>query len=246
MTVWYCAGWHVLPDGVTARTRQQCDEELSSGRPLVIYFPGNAGNRTFRAQEIGVWTRLGADVFLFDYRGYGENPGSPTEEHLAQDAHSIWRYATADRGVARERIILYGESLGGAVAVRLAAELSQSHEPPGGLVLRSTFSSLVEVAAYHYPWLPVRWALIDRFLSTDRIRHVRCPILLIHGDADTIVPLTLTRSLYEAAPEVSASGVAKSRVVVPGVDHNDVLFVAEDDVRQTLRDFLTRTGLAVH
>ena len=168
------------------------------------------------------------------------------KNHLAQDAHSIWRYATADRGVARDRIILYGESLGGAVAVRLAAELSQSQEPPGGLVLRSTFSSLVEVAAYHYPWLPVRWALIDRFLSTDRIRHVTCPILLIHGDADTIVPLSLTRLLYEAAPEVSASGVAKSLVVIPGVDHNDVLFVAEDDVRQALHDFLTRTGLAVH
>ena len=164
----------------------------------------------------------------------------------AQDAHSIWRYAIADRGVARDRIILYGESLGGAVAVRLAAELSQSQEPPGGLVLRSTFSSLVEVAAYHYPWLPVRWALIDRFLSTDRIRHVTCPILHIHGDADTIVPLSLARLLHEAAPEVSASGVAKSLVVIPGVDHNDVLFVAEDDVRQALRDFLTRTGLAVH
>ena len=92
-------GWHVLPDGRAARTREECDEELHSGRPLVIYFPGNAGNRTFRAQEIGVWTSQGASVLLFDFRGYGDNPGSPTEEHLAQDAHSIWRYAIADRGV---------------------------------------------------------------------------------------------------------------------------------------------------
>ena len=131
------------------------------------------------------------------------------------------------------------------MAVRLAAELSRSQEPPGGLVLRSTFSSLVDVAAYHYPWLPVRWALIDRFLSTDRIRQVTCPILLIHGDYDTIVPLSLARLLYAAAPEVSASGEAKSLLVIPGVDHNDVVFVAEEDVKQALRDFLARTGLGV-
>lgn len=236
-------GWHVLPDGRTAHTRQQCDAELQSGRPLVIYFPGNAGNRTFRGPEIGVWTSQDANVFLFDYRGYGDNPGSPTEEDLAQDAQSIWRYATTDVGVRCERVILYGESLGGAVATRLAAALSQSQQAPGGLVVRSSFSSLVDVAAYHYPWLPVRWALIDRFPATDHVPHVSCPILLLHGDRDTIVPLSFARRLYEAAPEASASGVPKKLLVIPDVDHNDVILVAEEAVKQALREFLESTGL---
>jgi len=236
-------GWLVLAAGRSAETPEQCDAELQSGRPLVLYFPGNAGNRSFRAQEISLWTSLGANVLLFDYRGYGDNPGSPSEEHLAKDAQSIWRFVTQQRGVPGERVILYGESLGGGVAVRLAAGLAQAQAPLGGLVLRSTFSSLVAVAAYHYPFLPVRWALIDRFLSTEYIQQVTCPVLLIHGQRDTIVPLSLARALYEAAPAASTNGIAKTLLVIPDVDHNDVVFVAEDDVRTALHDFLRRTGL---
>jgi uncharacterized protein len=136
--------------------------------------------------------------------------------------------------------------LGGAVAVRLAAELSRSRESPGGLVLRSAFSSLVEVAAYHYPWLPVRWALIDRFVATDHIRHVGCPVLAYpRGERHDCAAL-VHAVLYDAAPELSASGVAKMLLVIPGVDHNDVVFVAEEDVKQALRAFLQRTGIGVH
>ncbi len=115
-------GWHLLPRGHTAADRKECDGQLALGRPVVLYFSGNAGNRAWRIQEFEVFTRLGCDVFVFDYRGYGENPGSPSEDRLAADATAAWRYATQTRRIEPRRMILCGESLGGGVAVRLAAE----------------------------------------------------------------------------------------------------------------------------
>ncbi len=229
-------GWHLLPDGQTADSAEACDRALAAG-PLVLFFSGNGGNRSYRTQECRALTGCGAHVFLFDYRGYGDNPGSPSEEHLAADARAVWDYATRQRHVAADRIVLYGESLGGGVAVRLAAELCQAGTPPAALILRSTFSSLVDVAAYHYPWLPVRLALVDRFPSVARMPQVTCPLLQIHGGSDMIVPLKFGQRLFAAAPEMSASGVAKRWVEFPQADHNDVLWVAGEEFSSALSDF---------
>ena len=232
-------GWHVLPAGQSAADRAACDRQLAHGRPLVLYFSGNGGNRCYRIDELEVLGRIGCDVFLFDYRGYGDNGGSPSEEALAADARAVWRYAVDERNASPERIVLYGESLGGGVAIRLAADLSQSGTPPGGIILRSTFSSLTDVAAHHYPWLPVRWLLVDRFPSVDLIPAVTCPILHLHGTRDAIVPIAFGRRLFAAAPERSASGVAKRFVELAGAGHNDVVFVAERPLEQAIREFLT-------
>lgn len=231
-------GWHVLPNGQTASNRDECDRQLAQNRLLALYFSGNGGNRRYRIEEFAVFARLGCDVFIFDYRGYGENGGSPSEEALAADAQAAWRYATEERDVAPGRIVLYGESLGGGVATRLASELSESGTPPGGLVLRSTFSSLVDAGAYHYPWLPVRLAMVDRFPSTARIPSVTCPILHIHGTRDSIVPIELGRKLFAAAPEKSAKGIPKRFAELPRANHNDVVFVAEAQMRQAIGEFL--------
>ena len=197
-------------------------EVVAEGRGLVLYFPGNAGDRRNRNLDCKDLADLGLDVFLFDYRGYGDNPGSPSEERLAADARSVWQYATETRDVAPERIILYGESLGGAVATRLASELCEAGTPPAALVLSATFPSLTDVGAYHYPWLPVRLVLLDRYPSTTRIASVTCPVLQVHGTADTIVPLDLARKLLAATPDRSAGGIAKRFVEVPDVGHNDI------------------------
>jgi len=215
-------GWHVLAAGRTAATREEFDRELALGRTLVLFFPGNGGNRLNRANDCRVLAELGADVFLFDYRGYGENPSSPSETRLAADARRAWNYATEVRGVAPERIVLLGESLGGGVATRLAAELSASGSPPAGLILRSTFSSLADVAAGHYPWLPVRLLLVDRFPSADRIGSVTCPLLQVHGSDDSIVPIELGRALFDVAPDVSACGIEKQFVELRGIGHNEI------------------------
>ena len=237
-------GWHVLADGQRAATRAECDRELASGRKLVLYFSGNGGNRRYRVSEFRILTSLGVDVFNFDYRGYCDNMGSPSEARIAADAQAIWDYATRERKVEPGRIILYGESLGGAVAVRLAAELCEADSPPAGVILRSTISSLVDAGAHHYPWLPVRLALVDRFNSIERIPQLTCPILQIHGTRDSIMPIELGRKLFEAAPEQSSSGIAKVFVELPGAGQNDVTLIAEAELRASIGKYLYALSLS--
>ena len=215
-------GWHVLADGRTAGSREDCDRELAAGRWLVLYFPGNAGNRSHRASNCQDFTCLKADVFLFDYRGYGDNRGSPSESALAADARTVWKYATEQRGVAPERILLFGESLGGAVATRLAAEMCEAGTPPGGLILRATFSSLTDEAAWHYPFFPVRMLLLDRYPAAERMGSVSCPVIQIHGALDDIVPIELGRKLFASVPDCSVTGIGKQFVELPRTGHNDI------------------------
>ena len=243
-------GWHVLPT-----TKSKSDESKSSDVVMtdaeararlresglvVLYFSGNAGNREYRGPICRTLAQMNCHVLLFDYRGYGDNEGQPSEELLAADARQVWRYATETCGVAPERIVLYGESLGGGVAVRLAAEVEQEGAAPGGMILQSTFSSLVDAASHHFPWAPVGWALVDRYPSRDRIGSVHCPYLHLHGARDTIVPLALGRSLFEAAPAASARGIPKQFIELAGADHNDVFDVAYQPAVAAIREFLKR------
>ncbi|MEX1096631.1 MAG: alpha/beta fold hydrolase [Planctomycetales bacterium] len=215
-------GWHVLPDQCAARDAAECDRRLAEGGWLVLYLHGNAGNRRLRAADCRDFTRLGAHVFLFDYRGYGDNPGAPSEAALVADARTLWDYAVAERGVAPERIVLYGESLGGGVATRLAADLCADGICPAAVVLKGTFSSLADVGAHHFPVLPVRLLLVDRYESAEHIRQVTCPVLSIHGALDEIVPIEFGRRLFEAAPARSASGIEKRMVELAARGHNDL------------------------
>jgi len=178
--------------------------------PAVLVCNGNGGNRTGRAPLAAALHRAGLSVLLFDYRGFGENRGSPTEEGLALDAAAA-RDWLADRAeVDEQRLVYFGESLGAAVAIRLAIE-----HPPAALVLRSPFTSLADAGRVHYPWLPLGRLLWDRYPSLDRIADLRAPLLVIAGDRDTIVPISLSRRLFDAAPE------PKRFVLIPGADHND-------------------------
>ena len=235
-------GWHILAEGRLSPNRETSSSELSPRRPLVLFFSGNGGNRAFRIPESGVLTRAGADVFLFDYRGYGDNPGNPSEQALAEDAHAVWRYATREHHVAPERIILYGESLGGAVATRLAAELCTAGTPPGGLVLRSTFSTIVDVAQHHYPLLPVKMLMQERYASVEQILRVTCPILIFHGPHDTIVPYALGRKLFAAAPEKAANGVAKQFVDLVHSDHNDAVEADGEILQDAISNFVAHVS----
>ena len=176
--------------------------------PAVLVCNGNGGDRLLRAPMAMALMPKGLSVLLFDYRGYGGNPGRPSEEGLAADARAAaaWLRDRADVGP----ISYFGESLGAAVALRLAVE-----RPPSALVLRSPFTSLADVGRVHYPWLPVERLLSDRYPSIERIARLRAPLLVIAGDRDRIVPARLSRTLYDAAPE------PKRFVLVPGADHND-------------------------
>ncbi|HVJ85469.1 MAG TPA: alpha/beta hydrolase [Caulifigura sp.] len=201
---------------------QSATRPAESPASLVIYFPGNAANRGARREDVVEFARLGFDVLIVDYRGYGENKGSPTEDDLTRDARAVWDAALGNWGYRPEAIVLFGESLGGAVAIRLAADLSAADSFPAAVVVASTFTSLPDVAAWAYPAFPFRHLLFDRFDSLSQIGKVRSAIAIIHGDSDDLVPVEQGRRLFASAREASASGRPKLLDVRPGMGHNDI------------------------
>jgi fermentation-respiration switch protein FrsA (DUF1100 family) len=198
-----------------------------SPRLTVLVFNGNAGNRANRGSLAAALRRQGFHVLLFDYRGYGGNPGSPTEEGLAADSRAAMTYLAGRPDVDVSRIMYFGESLGTAVAVNLAVE-----HPPAAVVLRSPFTSLADVGQHHYPFLPVRLLLRDRFASIDRIQRIRAPLLVIAGGQDRIVPIEHSRRLYDAAV------APKTLLVLPDADHNDHALLAGDEMIGAIVRFL--------
>jgi len=209
----------VLPGGSEWTLQTQDGLELTSwfveaasarqDAMTVVIAPGNAGNRSHRVPLAHSLTDAGFDVLLVDYRGYGGNPGSPTESGLALDIRAAYDAVLAS-GVPAERILLFGESLGGAVVTGLATEV-----PAAGLVLRSPFVDLPTVAADAYPLLPVRWLLQDELPVLEPIRDVRMPVAVVYGTADSIVDPAQSRRVAEAAPDAVAV------LAVQGADHND-------------------------
>jgi len=174
----------------------------------VLVAPGNGGSRVLRVPLARALAAEGFDVLLVEYRGYGGNPGSPTEEGVAADVGAAYRHLVEERGVAPERLVLFGESLGGAPLTRLATE-----RPVGALVLRSPFTSLADVGARAYPFMPVRALLTDRFPLLEQVGSVRAPVAVVAGAADEIVPVEQSRAVAEAA--------GAAYVELPGVGHND-------------------------
>lgn len=222
-------GWHIAAQPTPGN---------SAPRRLTLYFQGNAAHRGRRGKQFTMLSRLGSDVLIVDYRGYGENPGSPSEAGLREDARAVWKYAVEELQYAPGEIVLFGESLGGGVATGLAAELCDAGTSPGGIILRASFTSLVDAARAHYPFLPVSWLLVDRYPSEQRLPRVTCPVLVLHGDRDQIIPFEQGERLFAAAPAQSNSGVAKKFVRLSEAGHNDILYVAERQVEGALRDFL--------
>jgi len=218
-------GWHVLPPGRSVLDEQERKWELELGRPVILFFSGNAGHRGYRSEELDRLSGLNADVFLIDYRGYGENSGIPSEENFLRDARSVWDHLVQSERISPRRILILGESLGGGVATALASSLASEGIEPGGIFLKTTFSSMVDEAAYQYPWVPCRLLLTERYPSAQKIKNVTCPITILHGINDEIIPFFLAQRLYEAAPDYSKSHHPKVFVELPAAGHNDVLEV---------------------
>ncbi|MPZ80929.1 MAG: alpha/beta fold hydrolase [Actinophytocola sp.] len=180
----------------------------------VLMAPGNAGDRSMRAPLAEALRARGMSVLLLDYRGYGGNPGDPTEEGLALDVRAARSYLVDELNVPPDRVIYFGESLGAAVVSELATE-----HPPGGMLLRSPFTSLADVAATLYPFLPVRLLLKDRFPVVEHVREVRAPTVVVYGSADSVVPTEQSRAVARAV-----AGPVTS-VEEPGADHNDAVLL---------------------
>jgi hypothetical protein len=189
----------------------------------VLVAPGNGGNRLGRVELAEALHRRGLAVLLMDYRGYGGNPGSPTEEGLAADADAAVA-ALTELGHQPERTIYFGESLGSGVVAALA-----SRRPPAGIVLRSPFTELADVGAHHYPWLPVRMLLQDRFPVLQHLEGGRVPTTVIYGDRDSVVPTELSERVADRAR------VLVERVVLEGADHNDPVMFGDEVAAATAR-----------
>jgi fermentation-respiration switch protein FrsA (DUF1100 family) len=191
-------------------------------RAVLLFAHGNGGNLSHRADTLGtLHDRLHVAAMIFDYRGYGRSEGTPEAAGILLDGRAARRWLAERAGAKESEIVLMGESLGGAVVVDMAAA-----DGARGLVLDSTFSSLPDVAGFHYPWLPVAALTKTRLDSAAAIAKYHGPLLMFHGDKDQIIPIKFGRKLFDAANE------PKRFVAMPGHDHNDArpaLFFAELD-----------------
>lgn len=200
----------------------------SQPRGTVLLFHGNAGNISHRLEYLSMLHRLGYSSFILDYRGYGKSSGSPSEQGTYRDAEAAWRHLTVTRKIEPRRIALLGESLGGAVAAQLASD-----QPPAALVLASVFTSVPDVGAEVYPFLPVR--LLSRFNYNTRayLKEVEAPVLIAHSREDEIIPYRHGQALFEAARE------PKVFLEMRGGHNDSFLFSREAWIRE-LGDFLDR------
>lgn len=229
--------WHPEAFGLQA---EDCYFQTSDGLKLhgwlvkneqalatLLWFHGNAGNITDRLDNLARLARLPLNVFIFDYRGYGRSQGSPDEPGIYLDAEAAYDFLVSVRGVKPERLILFGRSLGGAVAVDLAAK-----RPCAGLILESTFTSAKDMAKASFGPLPIYWFIKTRLNSIDKIKRVHVPVLIIHGNSDHTVPIKLGKKLFEAA------NPPKEFYAIEGADHNDTYVVGGEAYFQKIVEFI--------
>jgi hypothetical protein len=196
-----------------------------AGRPTVVLFHGNASSLRGERYRLKYFMDASMGALMVAYRGYSGNPGSPTEAGLYADARAALDWLDV-RGVPRESIALYGQSLGSGVATKMAAERDF-----GALVLEAPYTSTVDVAARRFPVIPVRWLMADRFDSLARIAEIDEPLLIMHGDADYVIPQSQARRLFAAANQ------PKQAFWPSGVGHDDLF---DSGGFKTARDFIER------
>ncbi|MEN8179236.1 MAG: alpha/beta hydrolase [Pseudomonadota bacterium] len=165
-------------------------------RATLLFLHGNAGNISHRLESLQLFHQLGLAVFIFDYRGYGNSEGQPTEAGIYQDAEAAWSYLTDIRGIPSGEILLFGRSLGGSVAAYLAERYQTL-----GLVLESTFTSIPDMAAELYPWFPAKTLAKFQYDTRSRLPNIEMPILVIHSAEDEIIPYAHGWELFERARE---------------------------------------------
>ena len=196
-------------------------------RGTLLFFHGNAGNISHRLESLQMFHQLGLNVLIFDYRGYGQSQGQPGERGTQLDALAAWHHLVDIRGESPDRIVLFGRSLGGALAAWLAARVQ-----PGALILESAFISVPELAAELYWWLPARLLSRLQYNTRNYLAEVHCPVQVIHSREDEIIPYRHGQSLYEAAHP------PRTFLELRG-DHNTGFIVSGDNYMRGLETFLT-------
>ena len=214
-------GWFCTPQTVSAGALEPVETKAT-----LLFLHGNAGNLSHRYEIIAELVKLPVNVFIIDYRGYGKSEGRPSEQGLYADARAAWDYLTTVRGIPAARIVIFGESLGGAVAIDLASKVSAC-----GLIVQSSFTSVADMAAEVMPFAP-RFLIRTKMDSLSKIEHVSCPKLFIHSEADDIIPYRLGRRLFEAAHP------PKEFYEVKNAPHNLTFDIGGAAIYEALRNFI--------
>ena len=215
-----------------------------SPRSTILFLHGNAGNISHRMEKLQILADLGADTFIIDYRGYGRSEGQPNEQGTYRDAQAAYEYLTngapgqprlgetplrhfsGNRALPPQSIIVYGESLGSAVAVDLATK-----RPVGGVIIEEAFTSVGDVGQKMFPFLPVRWLVRNKYDTLSKIGRINAPLLIFHSRDDELIPIRHAQRLFAAANE------PKQLVELTG-GHNDAFAVSGETYRAALKDFL--------
>ena len=161
---------------------------------VILFCHGNAGNISHRLESIEIFHRLGLNVFIFDYRGYGRSEGKPSEIGTYRDVEAVWQYLVKERQVSPNRVVVFGRSLGGAVAAWLAHK-----HTPAALILESAFTSVPDIAAKIYPYLPVKLLSRFEYNTAEYLDEIDCPVLIVHSREDEVMPFSHGKQLFERA-----------------------------------------------
>jgi alpha-beta hydrolase superfamily lysophospholipase len=196
-------------------------------RATVLFLHGNGGNVSHRLEKLSLFHQLGLSTFIIDYRGYGLSAGMPSEQGTYLDAEAAWMYLADQKNIRSESVILYGESLGGGVGAWLAGRYT-----PGALVLESPFTSITDIARHYYPYLPVTLLTRIHYPTLERLKDIRCPVLVIHSQADEIIPYSHGRTIYQAA------NIPKSFLEING-DHNNGFYLSGKLYTDGINRFIT-------
>jgi uncharacterized protein len=191
----------------------------------------NMGDYNYLAR-VSAFRQLGFSVLVFDYRGYGLSQGNfPTESQVYQDSQAAWNYLRSVRQIPPEQIVIYGESLGGAIALDLAVK----HPETGGLIMQSSFTSMAEAIGHRKPLqlFPIQLLLTEQFDSLSRVRSLRVPVLFLHGSEDSVVPAEMSQRLYAAAPE------PKQLFLIAEADHVKIYQPGERSYLRAIQRFVS-------
>jgi uncharacterized protein len=216
------SGWW-MPADVSAK-------QTTTAKTL-LYLNGRGSNKSFHLPRMAGLHKLGLSILMFDYRGFGDSAGDfPHEAQVYADAQAAWNYLTQTRKIPPQQIILYGESLGGAIALDLAAKQPAA----GGLILQSTFTSMAAVVRQTnwLHWFPIDQLLTERFDSLTKISTLRVPVLILHGQADPVVPAWMSQQLYNTAPQ------PKRLLLIPGKGHFSIYQPGNHSYLQAIQDFI--------
>ncbi len=193
---------------------------------IILYNNGNAGNIGDRIEITKIFNKLNLSVFLFDYRGYGKSQGKPSEEGLYRDAMAAYQYLNSRHDIDRDRIILYGESIGAVVAADLASKVNAR-----ALIFQSGFSSAVDMGERLFPFLPVRWLITVRYNAVEKLKNLSTPKLIIHSRDDEMIPFELAEKVFNSASE------PKEFYIMHGT-HNEAIFMSKEEYSKKVGAFI--------